>query len=895
MAAAQPTVYLVDGSAYIHRAFHAIAPLTTKNGLPTNAVFGFINTLLRVVREQETRYLAVAFDAPGPTFRHGIFAGYKANRPPMPAELAQQMPYTRRIVEAYRMAVLEQEGVEADDLIASAAARLAAAGCRVVVVSGDKDLLQLVDGERVTMWDPMTDRWYGPEQVRQRYGVEPAQLLDYFALVGDPADNIPGVAGVGPKTAARLLGRFGDLEGVYADPAALGKGKMAAKILAGRESAFLSRDLVRLRRDLEVPADPAAYRLVDPDREQLRLLLAELEFTRLLREEAPAPAMDTAGFELVTDPGTLRELAGELAAAEWLAVDVETDSLDPLVADLVGIAVAGPGAGRAWYIPIGHRDGEGRRLAGQVDKDLALDTLRPLLEGERPAKVAHNLKFDYAVLRSHGIRMGGVLYDTMIASYVLDPVRRSHKLDVLCVEELNLRPTSFSEVVAGDRRPDAFARVGLAAARDYACEDVVAAARLWLLFRPRLEERHQWRLFAEVEMPLVPILAEMERCGVLVSAGELDRLAADFERRLAGIEERIYRLAGERFNINSPRQLGAVLFDKLGLPHKRKTKTGYSTDVKVLEKLARVHELPAAVMEHRTLAKLQSTYVTRLRELIHPRTGRVHTSFNQTVTATGRLSSSNPNLQNIPARTEEGRRIRNAFTTPPGWRFVAADYSQIDLRVLAHYSGDEALVAAFHRGEDIHTRTAAQIFRVDPGLVTGEMRRVAKTINFGIVYGMSAHGLAEQLGIGRKEAALFIERYFEHYSGVRRYMEEIVGLAGRQGYVSTLLNRRRDLPEIRAANPNRRRFAERTAINTPIQGTAADIIKLATIAADRAIREAGLAARPVLQIHDELVFETPEEEVDRLSALLAPVMEGVMELAVPLRVNITTGRTLAEV
>ncbi len=895
MSRTQPTVYLVDGSAYIHRAFHAIAPLATKNGLPTNAVFGFINTLLRVIREQEAGYLAVAFDAPGPTFRHEIFADYKANRPSMPDELAQQMPYTRQIVEAYQMRVLEQEGVEADDLIASAAARLAAGGgCRVVVVSGDKDLLQLVD-EQVVMWDPMTDRWYDADGVRQRYGVAPAQLLDYFALVGDPSDNVPGVAGVGPKTAAKLLGRFGTLEGIYADPAALGKGKMAAKIIAGREAAFLSRDLIRLRRDLPVPAELTAYRLRPPDQERLRAVLTELEFTRLLQEEAPAPAMSTDGFCLVTGEAELQELVEEWRAADWLVVDVETDSLDPLTANLVGVAVALPDGERAWYLPFGHEDEQGGRLAGQLDKDKALALLRPVLAGEQPAKVAHNLKFDYAVLLSHGIRLQGELYDTMIASYVLDPVRRSHKLDVLCVEELQVRPTAFAEVVDGDKRPDAFVRVLPAAACDYACEDAVATARLWRRFRPRLEERDQWRLFAEVEMPLVPILAEMERRGVLVSAEELDRLAADFARRLAEIEERIYRLAGERFNINSPRQLGAILFDKLGLPHRRKTKTGYSTDVKVLEKLARQHDLPAAVMEHRTLAKLQSTYVTRLRDLIHPRTGRVHTSFNQTVTATGRLSSSHPNLQNIPTRTEEGRRIRNAFTTPAGWRFVAADYSQIDLRVLAHYSGDEALIAAFHRGEDIHTRTAAQIFWVDPALVTGEMRRVAKTINFGIVYGMSAHGLAEQLDISRKEAAVFIERYFEHYSGVRRYMTEIVELAGRQGYVTTLLNRRRDLPEIHAPNPNRRRFAERTAINTPIQGTAADIIKLATIAADRAIRETGLAARLVLQIHDELVFETPEEEVERLTGLLPPVMEGVMRLAVPLKVHITTGHTLAEV
>ncbi len=887
------TVYLVDGSAYIYRAYHAIAPLSTKNGLPTNAVFGFTNTLLRVIREREVSHLAVAFDAPGPTFRHAIYADYKANRPPMPDDLAQQIPYTRRIVEAYRIPVLEKEGVEADDLIASAARRLAAKGCRVVIVSGDKDLLQLVS-DRITMWDPMSDRWYDAAAVRARYGVEPARLLDYFALVGDSSDNIPGVAGVGQKTAAKLIDRFGSLEGIYSDTSALGSGKMAEKVAAGREAAFLSRDLIRLRDDLSVPDDADAYRLPGPDSERLRALFAELEFTRLLREEVPAPAMDAAGFQLVTDPAGLQEVVRRLAEADCVVVDVETDSLDPLTADLVGIALAIDGD-RAWYIPIGHRDAEGNPAPGQMEKAVVLEALRPVLEGERPAKLAHNIKFDYAVFQTHGITLAGPLYDTMIASYVLDPVRRSHKLDVLCVEELHLRPTSFAEVVEGDRRPDAFVRVAPATARDYACEDVVAAVRLWEVFRPRLLERDQWRLFFDVEMALVPILAAMERRGVLVSAEELDRLAQDFNKRLRELEEYIYQLAGESFNINSPRQLGTILFDKLGLPHGRKTKTGYSTDVRVLEKLARKHELPAAVIAHRTLAKLQSTYVDKLRELVHPVTGRVHTSFNQTVTATGRLSSSNPNLQNIPIRTEEGRRIRNAFVAPQGWRFVAADYSQIDLRVLAHYSRDEALMAAFHNDEDIHTRTAAQIFWVDPSLVTREMRRVAKTINFGIVYGMSAFGLAEQLNISRKEAATFIERYFEHYAGVRHYTESIVAEAGRQGYVTTLLNRRRDLPDIHSPNQNRRKFAERTAINTPIQGTAADIIKMATIAVDRAIREHDLAARLVLQIHDELVFEVPEDEVEEIVARLPGIMENVIELAVPLKVHVATGRTLAEV
>jgi len=887
------TVYLIDGSAYIYRAYHAIAQLTTKNGLPTNAVFGFTNILLRVIRERQARYLAVAFDARGKNFRHELYDAYKANRPPMPEDLSVQLPYIKEVVAGHNILSLEQQGVEADDLIASAALALAGHGIDVIVVSGDKDLLQLVS-ERVRMWDPMNDRWYDREAVKKKYNVSVDQLLEYFALIGDSSDNVPGIAGVGAKTAEKLIGEFGSLEQLYAGKDSLAKGKMKERLLAGREDAFLSRRLIRLHADCPVPDNLEEYGMREPDTEKLRHLYRELEFNRLLREELPAPAMDATEFSLVNSEAELGSLVSQWEKALYLAVDLETSSLDPLIAEVAGISISVGTAG-AWYLPLGHLLEDGSPAAGLLDRQMAMEHLRPLLCNPHLPKLGHNIKYDYAVLYEQGIAMQGPLWDTMIASYLLDPIRRSQKLDVLSEELLERRLTTFQQVTGNDKRPDAFLYVALDAAKDYSCEDVRATCLLWEVLRPRLVELGLWDLFADIETRLIPVLAAMERKGILVDEDELKQLSADFSRQLAELEGEIHRLAGGEFNINSPRQLGEILFDKLKLPHGRKTKTGYSTDVKVLEKLARIHDLPAKIIAHRTITKLKTTYVDRLQEQIHPLTRRIHTSYNQTVTATGRLSSSNPNLQNIPIRTEEGMKIRHAFIAPAGSLFLSADYSQIDLRVLAHYSQDEALLEAFRNGEDIHRRTAAEIFWVNPELVTKTMRRVAKTINFGIVYGMSAFGLSSQLDVSRKEAATFIDRYFAHYRGVKRFMEEIVEQARRDGYVSTLLHRRRMLPDISSSNRVKREFAERTAINTPIQGTAADIIKLATLAVDAFIREKSLQGRMVLQIHDELVLEVPEREVEETSQGLRQAMESVMQLLVPLEVNLSVGKNLAEV
>lgn len=888
-----PTLYLIDGSAYIHRAYHAVAPLSNSRGLPTNAVYGFTSILRRLAREREPKYLAIAFDTKGPVFRHDMYADYKANRPPMPEDLAAQIPYIRRTAEAFGILALEQGDQEADDLIASAAAWAVAQRHEVVVVSGDKDLLQLVS-PKIRVWEPMKNAELDAAAVAAKYGVGPERLLDFFALVGDSSDNVPGVPGIGPKTAAKFIGEYGTLEKLYEAAPGLKKSKMVESLLAHRDMAFLSRDLVRLNEQAQVPRDLEAYRWPGPDAAALRELWAELEFHSLLKElPEERERMDTGAFTLVDSETALAALMARLTGEPLIAVDTETDSLDPRRAHLVGVSLAVEGA--AWYLPCGHRDILGNRLPGQLAPEQLAAALRDLLA--RPClKVGHNLKFDLTILaapQNGGIKVASPLYDTMVGAWLLNPERRSLKLDDLA-RDLGVAMTSFAEATGGDKAEDAFARVPLATARDYSCEDVAAALALRRQQEPLLAEMGLSALMREVECPFIPVLADMEAAGVAVDAEVLRALGREFAERLAELETRAYAAAGETFNLGSPKQLGEILFEKLGLPKGRKTKTGWSTDVKVLESLAADHDLPRLVLEHRNLAKLQNTYVDKLLELRDPESGRVHSSFNHCGTATGRLSSSNPNLQNIPIRTEEGRRIRAAFVAPPGSLLLSADYSQIDLRVLAHYCEDEALVAAFNSGADIHRRTAAEIFGVMPELVTGEMRRVAKSINFGIVYGMSSFGLASQLGLSRKEAQGFIDRYFERFPGIKIFMENVVAQAHRDGYVTTITGRRRYLPDLAATNRQLREFAERAAINTPIQGSAADIIKLAMLRLHKLLPERGFKSRMILQIHDELVFETPEAELAALTELVRETMENAMQLKVPLVVGAQSGPNLGK-
>lgn len=885
-------IYLIDGSAYIYRAYHAIAPLTNSKGVATNAVLGFIKMVHKLINENSPHYLAIAFDSKGPVFRHDLYREYKANRPPMPDDLREQLPLIKKFVAASNILMLEKTGVEADDILASIAKKYSELGHKVVIVSGDKDLLQLVD-DKVTMFDPMKNKVIDRGEVEKKYGVQPEQLLDFFALVGDSADNVPGVPGVGPKTAEKLIASHGSLDGLYKQVETLKKSKMKDKIIDNREMAYLSKQLIDLKRDVDVPETAAEFSIQVPDDDLLAELYAELEFASLLKTIDTSKKIATDNFIGVTSKEGLAEVVEELKVANLVVVDTETTSLNARRAKLVGLSLC-TSLDRAYYIPVGHLGQEGETLAGQLDEDFVMEELSPYLQSEKLLKVGHNLKYDYTVLKEHnGIELQGPLADTLIAAYLTESGGRSLKLDDLC-QERQLKLTPFSEVVGGDKREDSFAYVPIEMAINYSCEDVYGTLVLWEEFEEKLDQLGVSALFWDVEMKVLKILAQMEITGICIDLDVLKELSTEFKGKLELLEKEIFQHAGHEFNINSPRQLGTVLFEEQGLPHGRKTKTGFSTDVKVLEKLAPKHKLPNLVLQYRTMAKLLSTYVDKLSQLKDPISGRIHTSFNQAVAATGRLSSSDPNLQNIPIRTEEGGRIRGAFVPGDGLVFLSADYSQIDLRVLAHYSQDEALMEAFRSGGDVHARTAAEIFSVSSMLVTSEMRRVAKSINFGIVYGMSSFGLSNQLGISRKDAQRFIDKYFGLYSGVQRFMDDIVMTAREDGFVTTLLGRRRTLADIHAKNRNQREFAERMAINTPIQGTAADIIKLAMIHSDETIKAKGLQAKMLLQIHDELVFELPEEELEETQEVIKTVMEGAFALDVPLVVNFEVGHSLAK-
>ncbi len=890
LQAVKEEIYLIDGSAYIYRAYHAIAPLSNSKGVPTQAVLGFINMVKRLIREKNPRYLVVTFDSRGPVFRHQLYDQYKANRPQMPDDLSVQIPFIKRFVAASNFLMLEEQDVEADDIIASVVKRFTALGHKIVVVSGDKDLLQLVSDD-VVMWDPMKDKVMDSAAVKMKYGVRPDQLLDLFALIGDSADNIPGVPGVGPKTAEKLIGDFSTLDGLYAHVDDLKKSKMKEKIIEYRDQAYLSRELINLKSDVPIPEQLDSYLLRQGDDAQLGEIYTELEFLNLLKGIDTATAVPVDGFVTVRSSEQLAELVGALQGAELLVVDTETTSLNARNARLVGISIC-TNLERAWYIPIGHLNEDGNPAEGQLGGQEVFAALQPFLLSTDLIKVAHNLKYDFTVIKQQwGIELAEPLADTLIAAYLLESEGRSLKLDALC-QQRGLKMTSFDEVVGGDKREDCFAYVDIEKAGIYSCEDVYGTLVLWQEFEPLLSENGVMDLFRKVEMPIVVILARMELAGICIDPTVLSALSVEFAGKLGVLEEQIYTFVGHAFNINSSQQLAQILFEEQGLAHGRKTKTGFSTDVKVLEQLAKKHELPALILRYRTLAKLLSTYVDKLPLLQDPTTGRIHSSFNQAVTATGRLSSSDPNLQNIPIRSEEGGRIRGAFVPGDGLIFLSADYSQIDLRVLAHYSQDNALLTAFRIGEDIHARTAAEIFGVSPLLITSEMRRVAKSINFGIVYGMSSFGLANQLDIGRKEAQRFIDSYFRLYTGVQKFMENIVVQARKNGYVTTLLGRRRSVPEIHSTNKARREFAERMAINTPIQGTAADIIKLAMIKCENAIKDSRLSAKMLLQIHDELVFELPETELEQTKPLIKTAMEDALILDVPLVVNFEVGKSL---
>ena len=891
-------IVLVDGSSYLYRAFHALPPLTNSQGQATGAVKGVISMIRRLHKDYPGSPVAVVFDAKGKTFRDEMFPEYKAQRPPMPDELREQIEPIHGIVRAMGLPLLCVEGVEADDVIGTLARQAAAQDRPVVISTGDKDMAQLVDG-KITLVNTMTDTVLDEAGVEKKFGVPPSLVIDLLALMGDKSDNIPGVPGVGEKTALGLLQGLGGLDAIYAalDKVAelsfRGAKTMAAKLATEKDNAYMSYALATIKTDVALDLTPEQLHNAEPDREQLTHWYTRMEFRGWLEEllddpEAAvlAPAM-SVDYDIVTSQADLDAWLARLREAPLFAFDTETTSLDYMEARIVGVSFAVE-IGRAAYVPLAH---DYLGAPEQLDRDAVLAQLKPLLEDEALCKVGQNLKYDASVLANHGIALKGIEFDTMLESYVLDSTATRHDMDSLALKYLGHKTIHFEDIAGKGAKQLTFNQVKLEEAGPYAAEDADITLRLHQALWPQLaEQAGPSKVFREIEMPLVPVLSRIERRGALISRELLLGQSAELGKRLQELQGRAYELAGQEFNLGSPKQLGDILFDKLALPILKKTPKGApSTAEEVLAELALDYPLPKLLLEHRSLSKLKSTYTDKLPDMINSHTGRVHTSYHQAVAATGRLSSSDPNLQNIPIRTEEGRRIRQAFVAPQGYRIVAADYSQIELRIMAHLSGDAGLLKAFQEGRDVHRATASEVFEVDLEEVSGEQRRKAKAINFGLIYGMSAFGLARQLHLGRKESQQYIDRYFERYPGVQQYMDRTRALAREQGYVETLFGRRLHLPEINARNKMRAQAAERTAINAPMQGTAADIIKRAMLAVDSWLRNEGPDATMIMQVHDELVFEVGTAQVDAVSKRVCELMSGAAELAVPLLVEAGTG------
>ncbi|MEK9988455.1 MAG: DNA polymerase I [Halieaceae bacterium] len=903
---------LVDGSSYLFRAYHALPPLTNSKGLNTGAAKGVIGMIRKLMADYAGDQVVVVFDAKGPTFRNDIYAAYKANRPPMPEELREQIAPIHAAIRAMGLPLVCIEGVEADDVIGTLALEASGDGRKVVISTGDKDMAQLVN-EHVTLINTMNNTAMDRAGVIEKFGVPPELIIDLLALMGDKVDNIPGVAGVGEKSATALLQNLGGMSSIYerlSDVAELpirGAKSLMGKLEAAREDAELSYTLATIKTDCDLGL--AAQDLVSapPDNEALIALFSELEFKTWLealrsgndpsgttpqteRPEAPAEvsrASDAISITTILDQATLDAWLSRLRAAPLFAFDTETTSLNYMAAEIVGVSFALE-AGAAAYLPLAH-DYPG--APDQLDRAQALDLLRPILEDPSIGKVGQHLKYDANVLANHNINLRGIHEDTMLESYVLDSAGSRHDLDTLALSHLGQSTISFEDVAGKGVKQLTFNQVPIEQAAPYAAEDAEVTWRLYEVLSDRLHRVESLsRLYRELEIPLVPVLSRIERNGALVCRDTLASHSQQLGERMLTLEAKAHELAGGPFNLGSPKQLGEILFNQLELPVLKKTPKGApSTAEEVLAELALDYPLPAVLMEYRSLSKLKSTYTDKLPEMIDARTGRVHTSYHQAVTATGRLSSSDPNLQNIPIRTEEGRRIRQAFIASPGCKIVAADYSQIELRIMAHLSQDAGLLGAFAEGLDVHSATAAEVFGVGIDEVSGDQRRKAKAINFGLIYGMSAFGLGKQLGLGRNEAQAYIDLYFDRYPGVADYMARTRALAHETGYVETLLGRRLYLPEINARNRQRQQAAERTAINAPMQGTAADIIKLAMLAVDSWLSDSQIAARMIMQVHDELVFEVDANAVDEVRARVSELMAGVDLLDVPLIVDVGVG------
>ncbi|AVU37713.1 TPA: DNA polymerase I [Serratia marcescens] len=921
---AENPLILVDGSSYLYRAYHAFPPLTNSAGEPTGAMYGVLNMLRSLLLQYQPSHVAVVFDAKGKTFRDDLFAEYKSHRPPMPDDLRAQIEPLHNMVKAMGLPLLVTPGVEADDVIGTLALEAEKAGHAVLISTGDKDMAQLVT-PNVTLINTMNNTILGPQEVCDKYGIPPELIIDFLALMGDSSDNIPGVPGVGEKTAQALLQGIGGLDALYGNLESIatlsfrGAKTMAAKLEQNKEVAYLSYKLATIKTDVELDLTCAELTVSEPDVDTLQQLFKQYEFKRWLADveagvwlenkkgagakaagaakpavaaEAPKALAEAKlsqdGYVTILDEATFTDWLARLKKADVFAFDTETDGLDTLTANLIGLSFA-IAPGEAAYLPVAH---DYLDAPAQLDRAYVLEALKPLLEDEKALKVGQNLKFDMSLLARYGIEMRGIAYDTMLESYVLDSVGGRHDMDSLADRYLGHKTITFEEIAGKGKNQLTFNQIALEQAAPYAAEDADVTLQLHLAMWPQLKQSAELlTVFNEIEMPLLPVLSHIERTGVLIDPAILSAHSQELAKRLAELEAQAHELAEEPFNLASTKQLQAILYEKQKLPVLKKTPGGApSTNEEVLAELALDYPLPKVILEYRGLAKLKTTYTDKLPLMINPVSGRVHTSYHQAVTATGRLSSSDPNLQNIPVRNEEGRRIRQAFIAPVGYRIVAADYSQIELRIMAHLSQDEGLLKAFAEGKDIHRATASEVFGVPLDKVTSEQRRSAKAINFGLIYGMSAFGLARQLGIPRGEAQRYMDLYFERYPGVLDYMERTRQQASEQGYVSTLDGRRLYLPDVRSSNAMRRKAAERAAINAPMQGTAADIIKRAMIEVDAWLQgQEKPLVRAIMQVHDELVFEVHESVIEKASQRIRQLMEGSMTLAVPLKVDVGVG------
>ena len=886
-------LFLIDGMALAYRVYFAFArnPLINSRGENVSAVFGFTNLLLNLMDNEKPDYLAVVFDTSEPTFRHTLYPEYKAQRAEMPEDMVEQLPRIYEMLDILKIPTVQQPGYEADDIIGTLCRLAADENLHTVIVSGDKDMMQLVDGCTI-MLNPKRGgeqpEWLDVKGVEDKIGLPPEKIVDYLALMGDSSDNIPGVPGIGPVSALKLLKQYDSVETIMQHRDEIKENRIRTALENNPESAALSKTLTTIHKDVPLSLKPVDLTIGDAIKDQAFEFFQKMEFRSLADRFAPKQPEYKRDYVLLHTEEAVVEFLEKLQSVARFAFDTETTAKDPMRARLVGLSFSF-NDGEAFYIPVqGPND-----LTSEIkplDVSWVVDRIKPVFANSNIKKCAHNAKYDIIVLSHYDISVSGLIFDTMVASYLIDPSVRQHNLDALALAHFNIKKIPTSDLIGSGSKQTTMDNVAIERVSEYACEDADVTWRLWSRLEPRLKERNLSSLMNDVEVPLLFVLQHMEQNGVVLDEHYLSDMSKELQKDLDAIEGEIYELAGVKFNINSPKQLATVLFEDLELPVIRKTKTGYSTDVSVLEQLAPQHDLPKKILEYRQFAKLKSTYVDALPRLVNPKTGRLHTSYNQTVAATGRLSSSDPNLQNIPIRTEIGRRIRAAFV-PSGDEFVIldADYSQIELRIMAHLSGDSTLVQSFRDNEDVHRKTASLVFDIEPDKVTDDQRRKAKEVNFGIMYGMGAFGLSQRLGITPEEGAQFIEAYFASYPGVQSFMVEIVRQARKQGYVTTLLNRRRYIPEINSDNRRIRDFAERTAINTPIQGSAADMIKVAMIHIHNQLREKHTRARMIMQVHDELVFDVHQDEVEVLRGIVRKEMENALDLDVPIVVDIDTG------